>query len=181
MTRWWRNLFSFSFAWIFRETSKTNRQQFFTVCTLIDHRNDVKMFKTLQWARGSTWFLNILTSFPSMVEESTGQSETTRDWFDWFGEEREFKTFYFVLFPYIFLEIRMFSVLGHTLQVVNLLDRLIKKENQTATVPLVSDIPPYVDNCQVVICNERGGRSIQSFGNPACASGRYENLTSLFS
>ena len=75
----------------------------------------------------------------------------------------------------------MFSVLGHTLQVVNLLDRLIKKENQTATVPLVSDIPPYVDNCQVVICNERGGRSIHSFGNPACASGRYENLTSLFS
>lgn len=75
----------------------------------------------------------------------------------------------------------MFSVLGHTLQVVNLLDRLIKKENQTATVPLVSDIPPYVDNCQVVICNERGGRSIQSFGNPACASGRYENLTSVFS
>ena len=75
----------------------------------------------------------------------------------------------------------MFSVLGHALQVVNLLDRLIKKENQTATVPLVSDIPPYVDNCQVVICNERGGRSIQSFGNPACASGRYENFTSLFS
>ena len=66
---------------IFRETStemdekncdcyckKTNRQQFSIVCTLIDHRNDVKMFKTLQWnhssaARGSTWVLNIWTSF----------------------------------------------------------------------------------------------------------------------
>ena len=38
------------------------------VCSLIDHRNDVKMFKTLQWnhlpaARGSTYVLNILTSF----------------------------------------------------------------------------------------------------------------------
>ena len=28
---------------------KTNRQQFSMVCTLIDHRNDIKMFKTLQW------------------------------------------------------------------------------------------------------------------------------------
>ena len=27
---------------------KTNQQQFSTVCTLIDHRNDIKMFKTLQ-------------------------------------------------------------------------------------------------------------------------------------
>ena len=27
---------------------KTNRQQFSMVCTLIDHRNDIKMFKTLQ-------------------------------------------------------------------------------------------------------------------------------------
>ena len=38
---------------------KTNRQQF-SVCTLIDHRNDVKMFKILQWNhppadRESTW------------------------------------------------------------------------------------------------------------------------------
>lgn len=54
--------------------------------------------------------------------------------------------------------------------VVNLLDRLIKKENQTATVPLVSDIPPYVDNCKVVICKERGDRYIQCFGNTASAS-----------
>ena len=28
---------------------KTNQQQFSMVCTLIDHRNDIKMFKTLQW------------------------------------------------------------------------------------------------------------------------------------
>ena len=28
---------------------KTNRQQFSMVCTLIDNRNDTKMFKTLQW------------------------------------------------------------------------------------------------------------------------------------
>jgi len=49
--------------------------------------------------------------------------------------------------------------------VMNLLDRLIKKENQTATVPLISDIPPYVDNCKVVLCNERGGKYVQLFGN----------------
>ena len=28
---------------------KTNRQQFSMVCTLIDNRNDTKMFKTSQW------------------------------------------------------------------------------------------------------------------------------------
>ena len=27
----------------------TNRQQYFMVCTLIDHGNDVNVFKTLQW------------------------------------------------------------------------------------------------------------------------------------
>ena len=48
--------------------STTNRKQFSLVCTLIDHRNNDKMFKTLQWnhspaPRGSTWVLNILTSF----------------------------------------------------------------------------------------------------------------------
>ena len=35
----------------------TNRQQFFMVCTLIDHRNDVKMFKTKEDARAAgEWF-----------------------------------------------------------------------------------------------------------------------------
>ena len=29
--------------------TQTNQQQFSMVCTLIDHRNDVKMFKTLRW------------------------------------------------------------------------------------------------------------------------------------
>ena len=57
------------------------------------------------------------------------------------------------------------------LQVVGLLDRLIKKENQTATVPLLADIPPYVNNCKIVVCNERGGKSVQSFGNAANTSG----------
>ena len=46
------------------------------VCSLIDHRNDVKMFKTLQWnhlpaARGSTYVLNILTSFLWSVRVQT--------------------------------------------------------------------------------------------------------------
>ena len=178
MTRWWRNLFSVSFAWIFRETLKTMDNKFSrsillstiemtSKCSKLSSELVFDVISIYGWGEYRLW--------------KTDQSETARDWFDWFGEEREFKTLYVVLFPYIFLEIRMFSVLDHALQVVNLLDRLIKKENQTATVPLVSDIPPYVDNCQVVICNERGGRSIQSFGNPACASGRYENLTSLFS
>ena len=47
---------------------KNNSQQFSMVNTLIDHRNDVKMFKTLHWSnspvvRGSTWVLNIQMSF----------------------------------------------------------------------------------------------------------------------
>ena len=54
---------------------------------------------------------------------------------------------------------------------LGLLDRLIKKENQTATVPLLSDIPPYVDSCKVVLCNERGGKYVQSFRNAENASG----------
>ena len=46
----------------------TNRQQFFMVCTLIDHRNDVNVFKTLQWkhepqASGFTVKFEILTLF----------------------------------------------------------------------------------------------------------------------
>lgn len=49
--------------------------------------------------------------------------------------------------------------------VVELFDRLVRKESQTATVPLLSDIPPYVDHCRVVLCNDRGGRYVQSFGN----------------
>ena len=46
----------------------THRQQFSIVCTLIDHRNDVKMFKTHVEPRAAgEWFhspfFNILTSF----------------------------------------------------------------------------------------------------------------------
>ena len=47
----------------------TNRQQYFMVCTLIDHRNDVNVFKTLQWkhepqSSGFTYkVLKMLTSF----------------------------------------------------------------------------------------------------------------------
>ena len=52
-----------------------------------------------------------------------------------------------------------------------LLDRLIKKENQTATVPLLADIPPYVDNCRVVVCSESGGKTVKSFGNATSTSG----------
>ena len=32
-----------------KTNKQTNQQQFSMVCTLIDHRNDVKMFKTLRW------------------------------------------------------------------------------------------------------------------------------------
>lgn len=53
------------------------------------------------------------------------------------------------------------------LAVMDLFDRLVKKENQTATIPLVSDIPPYVDNCKVVMCNEHGLRYVHHFGNVA--------------
>lgn len=54
---------------------------------------------------------------------------------------------------------------------MGLLDRLVKKEEQTATVPLLADIPPYVDNCKIVVYNERGGNTVQSFGNAANKSG----------
>ena len=60
---------------------------------------------------------------------------------------------------------------------MNLLDRLIKKENQTATVPLISDIPPYVDNCKVVLCNERGGKYVQLFGNTTSTAGNINGLS----
>lgn len=49
--------------------------------------------------------------------------------------------------------------------IVGLLDRLVKKEDQTATVPLLADIPPYVDKCKIVVCNERGGNTVKTFGN----------------
>ena len=44
------------------------KKQFNMACTHIDHRTDIKMFKTLKWkhspaALGSTWVLNILTWF----------------------------------------------------------------------------------------------------------------------
>ena len=54
----------------------TNWQQFFMVCTLINHRNDVKLFKTQveQWVIGE-WFhykiLNFLTSFLSSMRVQT--------------------------------------------------------------------------------------------------------------
>ena len=48
----------------------TNQQQFSMVCTLIDHRNDIKMFKTLQWNHYRfTWVLNI--DIISMVNNKT--------------------------------------------------------------------------------------------------------------
>ena len=54
---------------------------------------------------------------------------------------------------------------------MGLLDRLVKKEDQTATVPLLADIPPYADNCKIVVCNNRGGNTVQTFGNAANKSG----------
>ena len=54
---------------------------------------------------------------------------------------------------------------------MDLFDRLVKKENQTATIPLVSDIPPYMDNFKVVVCNERGLKYVHHFGNVANKSG----------
>ena len=47
------------------------------VCTLLDHRNEVKMFKTFQWnhspaACGFTWVLNILTLFLWSILEYRG-------------------------------------------------------------------------------------------------------------
>ena len=54
---------------------KTNWQQFSMVYTLIDQKNDVKMFKTLQWnhlptTRGSTCVLNSVNVI-SKVDKST--------------------------------------------------------------------------------------------------------------
>ena len=81
MTSWWHNVCLFLVCAISRETSTEMDVQtvnvivffffFFynnMVYTLIDHRNDVKTFKTLQWnhspgACGSIWVLNLLTSF----------------------------------------------------------------------------------------------------------------------
>lgn len=63
---------------------------------------------------------------------------------------------------------------------MGLLDRLVKKEDQTATVPLLADIPPYVDNCKIVVCNERGGNTVQTFGNTANKSGTYSRLLRVF-
>jgi len=60
---------------------------------------------------------------------------------------------------------------------VGLLDRLVKKEDQTATVPLLADIPAYADNCKIVVCNNRGGNTVQTFGNAANKSGT-NHLTS---
>ena len=68
----------------------TNRQQFFMVCTLIDHKNNVKMFKTqVELRTAGQGFhckvLNILTSFlwsicflPSLKTANTSQR---RHWF----------------------------------------------------------------------------------------------------
>ena len=55
---------------------KSNGQQFCMVCTLIDHRNDVKMFKTQVEPRAAgEWFhckvLNILTLFPWSIRVQT--------------------------------------------------------------------------------------------------------------
>ena len=53
---------------IWREKQIANRQQFSLVCTLIDHTNDLKTFKTKVEPRAAgEWFpckvMNILTSF----------------------------------------------------------------------------------------------------------------------
>ena len=54
----------------------SNRQQFSTDCTLIDHRNVVKMFKSQAEARADCeWFhckfWNILTQFLRSITEQT--------------------------------------------------------------------------------------------------------------
>ena len=54
----------------------TNQQQFSMVCTLIDHRNDVKMFKThVEPGAEGKWFhgkvLNILMSFLRWIRVQT--------------------------------------------------------------------------------------------------------------
>ncbi|XP_068694962.1 uncharacterized protein [Montipora foliosa] len=54
--------------------------------------------------------------------------------------------------------------------VVDLFDRLVEKESQTATVPLLSDKPPYVDHCMVVLCKIRGGKYVQSSRNVSNSS-----------
>ena len=49
-----------------------NRQQFSMVCTLVEHRNDVKLFKTQvegEWIRCKV--LNILTSFLCSIRENS--------------------------------------------------------------------------------------------------------------
>ena len=75
MTEWWCNLFSSFFVDNFLRNvngighqncqyycKKTNQQQFSMVWTLINQRNDAKMFKTLQWNHSPFLLsLNILT------------------------------------------------------------------------------------------------------------------------
>ena len=58
---------------------KSNGQQFSMVCTLIDHRNDVKMFKTQVEPRAAgEWFhckvLNILTLFLWSIRVQTKEN-----------------------------------------------------------------------------------------------------------
>ena len=43
-----------------KTNKQTNQQQFSMVCTLIDHRNDVKMFKTLRWNHQPTYHMREL-------------------------------------------------------------------------------------------------------------------------
>ena len=57
----------------------TNRQEFSMDCTVIGHRNVVKMFKTQAEARADgEWFLckfwNILTSFLRSITERTWEN-----------------------------------------------------------------------------------------------------------
>ena len=67
VTFWWEMSTEMNFK-NYQHYVKKSTTKFFIVSTLIDHRNDIKMFETLQWghlpmALGSTWLLIILMSF----------------------------------------------------------------------------------------------------------------------
>ena len=49
---------------------------------------------------------------------------------------------------------------------MGLFERLMVKESQTATLPLLSDVSPFVDSFAVLV-QERLGKAVSSFHNPA--------------
>ena len=67
VTFWWEMSTGMNFKNYQHYAKKKSTTKLFIVCTLINHRNDVKMFETLQWdhlpmALCSTWVLIILMS-----------------------------------------------------------------------------------------------------------------------